>query len=127
MERWIMLVFVIALIGWRSLAVTIPVTSISSDQLQTMMESASDFVLIDVREPIEYQKGTIPGAILIPLQEIATTEQLANLAKDKKIVVMCHSGARSARAQRQLLDMGYTSVINLDGGIIAWKGPIVTQ
>jgi phage shock protein E len=78
-------------------------------------------VLLDVRTVEEFGEGHIKGAINIPVQNLA--ERLKELpAKDKPIVVYCHSGARSARARRMLMDAGYKDVMDI-GGMSNWKGP----
>src|SRR5436190_10301313 len=77
--------------------------------------------LIDVREQVEWDAGHIAGALFIPLgqldQEIATTVP----DKDTEIILHCRSGARSGRGTAQLLNLGYTNVVNLAGGILAWE------
>jgi rhodanese-related sulfurtransferase len=77
-------------------------------------------VIVDVRNPDEWAAtGIPPGAALIPLPEF---EQRApnELPKDADIYVICNSGNRSRPASQQLIDLGYTSVYNIDGGIQAW-------
>ena len=76
-----------------------------------------DVEMIDVREPAEFQAGRIEGAILIPLQTIPA--RLHDLPKDKKIVVICKVGARSAQAAMFLKAQGF-DVENLEGGMKAW-------
>lgn len=75
-------------------------------------------ILVDVREQNEYDDQHIPGSILIPLSEFA--ERFEELPKDKPLVMQCRSGARSARAGEHLLANGYTDVVNMAGGILAW-------
>lgn len=93
---------------------------IKPDQLLQMIKEEEDFLLIDVREETEFQKGTIPGAVLIPLGELETTDKLVGTDLNTLIVVMCRSGARSARAQQYLFGIGFKNVYNLKGGILAW-------
>ncbi|CAL62830.1 Putative rhodanese-related sulfurtransferase [Herminiimonas arsenicoxydans] len=75
-------------------------------------------ILLDVREPWEYQTCRIEGAISIPMNTIP--DQLAQLDKDAAIVCICHHGARSMRVAHFLESQGYTHVTNLTGGIHAW-------
>jgi sulfur-carrier protein adenylyltransferase/sulfurtransferase len=79
-------------------------------------------LLLDVREPYEHAIARIPGARLIPLAVFAAAVPM--LDRDREIVVHCRSGARSARAVRQLLDAGFTRVWNLAGGIQRWTDDV---
>lgn len=75
-------------------------------------------VLVDVRERNEYTEMRIPGSRLLPLSAFA--EKFEELPKDRALVMQCRSGARSAKAAEYLLANGYTDVVNLAGGILAW-------
>jgi len=79
--------------------------------------SAGSF-LLDVREQSEWEAGHIEGAVLIPLGQLAS--RMGEVPKDKTILVICHSGNRSAQARDQLRDAGYTQVTSVDGGMNAW-------
>jgi rhodanese-related sulfurtransferase len=93
-------------------------------------------VLIDIREPAEYQRGHIPGAVIIPrgLLEFEIIPALERLgtgvpAADCDIVLYCGTGGRSALAAKSLDAMGFKNVKSMDGGIVAWaeaKLPIET-
>lgn len=76
-------------------------------------------VLLDVRTEEEYGQGYIPGAVLLPVDEIS--KKAAEVLKDKgeTIIVYCRTGRRSANASGELADMGYTKVYDL-GGIVSW-------
>ncbi|GAA5512251.1 thiosulfate sulfurtransferase GlpE [Deinococcus carri] len=76
-------------------------------------------LLVDVREPNEYQDVHAQGAQLLPLSEFEA--RYAELPRDRELVMICRSGARSARAGQYLLDHGYTRVVNLEGGTLAWQ------
>lgn len=78
-----------------------------------------DVFLLDVREQSEYDAGHIAGNTLIPTGSIA--ERLAEIPKDKEVIVYCHSGNRSAQVAQFLNDQGYTNVHNMLGGIVAWQ------
>lgn len=75
-------------------------------------------VLVDVREQNEYDEAHIPGSRLIALSKFA--EGHAALPKDKPLIMQCRSGARSGQATQFLLQNGYTDVVNMAGGILAW-------
>ena len=96
--------------------------SITVSQLKNMIDNNEDFQLIDVREQHEYDNANING-ILIPMGEIAS--RYDEISKDKKVIVQCRSGARSANVigfLEQIFD--YTNLYNLEGGIIAWANEI---
>ena len=75
--------------------------------------------LIDVREPDEYAAGHIPGITLIPMGEVAA--RLAELPRDKEIIVTCRTGNRSGQVADLLREQGFTNVHNMTGGIVAWE------
>ncbi len=76
-------------------------------------------VLMDVRTPEEYTEAYIPGAVLLPLDDIAQKAETVLPDKDAVIILYCRSGRRSAIAAEELMDMGYKTVYDL-GGIIDW-------
>lgn len=72
-----------------------------------------DRVIIDVREPSEYDSGHVKGAINIPPQDLlAGSRQLADVAKDTELVPYCRTGSRSAVAKNILATQGYTNIVN---------------
>ena len=73
--------------------------------------------LLDVRQPAEFEEARIPGAVLIPLAELP--DRLAELPEGEPVLVVCRSGARSARACEFLAEQGYDST-NVAGGVLAW-------
>ncbi len=80
-------------------------------------------VFLDVREPHEIEaSGMIPGAVHIPMHEIQG--RLDELDPDKAVIVYCAAGMRSMDVGAFLLQQGFASVSNLNGGLNAWKGPI---
>lgn len=95
------------------------VKSISVEELKRMQTENIDFTLIDVREPHEYELGNIGGK-LIPLSNIINEKQL--IPKNGQVIIHCKSGARSTKAIELLQQkLGYTNLMNLEGGIVAWK------
>jgi len=78
----------------------------------------NEVTLLDVREPHEWNVSHLEGAIHIPLQQLP--KRLAEVPRDKEIVVYCRMGGRSAHAQHFMKDNGFTRVRNLAGGLIAW-------
>jgi adenylyltransferase/sulfurtransferase len=91
--------------------------SINVAELKAMQERNEDFQLIDVREQYEYDEANM-GALLIPMGEIM--ERQGEILKDKKVVVHCRSGARSANVIGFLESQGFDNLYNLEGGIMAW-------
>lgn len=85
-------------------------------------DPADNFFLLDVREPHEHQIANIPAATLIPLGQLPN--RLAELPRDREIVVHCKSGTRSAKATALLLENGFTRVKNMKGGILAWSDKV---
>lgn len=77
----------------------------------------SDGILLDVREPKEWQLGTLPGAVLIPMSELQA--RIHEIPKDKPILCICRSGARSQQVAAFLKFNGYDSVTNMAGGMKA--------
>ena len=80
-------------------------------------------VLLDVREPWEFQTASIPGGLLMPMGEVASRAH-TELDPDAPIVVMCHHGARSLNVAMWLRDQGFTHAQSLAGGIDAWSRSI---
>ena len=96
-------------------AVEKPVKEILPEQLYEWLQNGEDIQVIDVREPDEYEMANI-GAILIPLATVA--EQASRILRNKKVVIHCKGGSRSAKAIRELEDtFGYDNLYNLKGGI----------
>jgi len=98
------------------------IPTMSAHELKRKMDAREPFELIDVREAFEYEIARIDGAKLIPLGEVA--ERAEELARERPIVVHCHSGQRSAQAVRLLQQRGFATVFNLEGGIDAWSDQI---
>ena len=93
---------------------------ISQAQAKEIMDTRSDFILLDVRTEKEFAAGHIKGAILIPDYEIRLRAEKELPDKAKTILVYCRSGRRSKLAARDLAELGYTDVLEF-GGIIDWK------
>lgn len=81
--------------------------------------SESDRILLDVREPFEFAEGHIPGSILMPLGRVAV--EAGDLPRDATVYVICRSGNRSVTASEILVQLGFTDVRNVMGGILAWQ------
>jgi rhodanese-related sulfurtransferase len=90
-------------------------------ELKPLLE-ARQVTLLDVRTPEELEMAALPGAVHIPMAEIAS--RLAELDRARPIVVMCHHGVRSEMAGRFLERNGFAEVAHLAGGIDAWSRQI---
>lgn len=99
---------------------------ISQDEAKLMMKDDDGHVIVDVRRADEYAKGHIPGAILIPNEEIGTEPPEELPDKNQIILVYCRTGRRSKEASQKLAEMGYVNVYEF-GGIEDWTGDIVTD
>jgi sulfur-carrier protein adenylyltransferase/sulfurtransferase len=102
--------------------VPVTVPEISAREVKRMMDDRKPFVLVDVREPHEYQICYIPGSTLIPLGEIPRRMHELNSADE--IVVHCRSGQRSAQAVAFLMKAGFRKIHNLQGGVLAWADEV---
>ena len=102
-------------------------STITVEELKDMIDSGKDFELIDVREPNEYEIVSIPGATLIPKDEILSGRALAQLPQNKPIVLHCKSGARSAEALAAVQAAGFRDAVHVQGGVLAWANRIDTS
>lgn len=102
-------------------------STISVVDLKRMMDNNEKIYLVDVREPAEFDILSIPEATLVPKDEILTGRALAALPHDRKIVLYCKSGTRSAQCLAALKDAGFSDALHLAGGVIAWATEIDTS
>lgn len=97
------------------------IPEITVEELKSKMDKKETFVLLDVREPHEYEIAKIPGSKLIPLGELP--QRVGELDKSAKLIVHCKMGGRSARAVQLLRSQGFDAT-NVAGGITAWSESI---
>jgi len=102
-------------------------STITVEELKDMIDAGKDFELVDVREPNEYEIVSIPGAKLIPKDEILSGRALAQLPQNKPIVLHCKSGARSAEALAAVQAAGFRDAVHVQGGVLAWANRIDTS
>lgn len=79
-----------------------------------------DLVVLDVRTPEEYAEGHLEGAVLVDFYDADFADQLAALDPDAPYLVYCRSGNRSGQALSVMEQLGFSSVVDVDGGIVAW-------
>ena len=99
---------------------------ISMDEAVNMMAQETGYIILDVRRADEFAAGHIPNAINVPNESIGTDEIPELPDKDQLIMVYCRSGRRSKEASEKLVKLGYTNIVEF-GGILDWKGEIVTD
>ena len=103
-------------------SVTIPELTVY--ELKSKLDKKEDFLLLDVREPSEYQVAKIPGSKLIPLGELPNRLKELETYKDREVVAHCKMGGRSAKAVELLIRSGFKNVRNVVGGINEWSNKI---
>ena len=99
---------------------------ISMDEAVNMMAEETGYIILDVRRADEFAEGHIPGAINVANESIGTDEIPELPDKKQLIMVYCRSGRRSKEAAEKLVKLGYTNIVEF-GGILDWKGEIVTD
>ena len=87
----------------------------------------TSIVILDVRTPEEFREGHLPNAILMDYYADDFRAQINKLDKNARYLVYCRTGRRSSDAIRMMRMDGFKSLQNMDGGIVQWTGPIVTQ
>lgn len=97
------------------------IQEISVDELKRMQQAKEDFILIDVRERDEIERGTIPGAVPLPRGILERDIDQVTTDRNKKLVLYCGGGYRSALAALNLKKMGYKTPISMAGGWKAWQ------
>jgi molybdopterin/thiamine biosynthesis adenylyltransferase/rhodanese-related sulfurtransferase len=110
-------------VGHSDASLSAGVPGISAPELAVELSSDAAPLLVDVRGPDEREIASIPGAVAIHLDEFRDGSAFAHdelAAKDRRIVMMCKVGGRSTEAARLAQAAGYTQVVNLDGGVLAW-------
>jgi molybdopterin/thiamine biosynthesis adenylyltransferase/rhodanese-related sulfurtransferase len=99
-------------------------STITATDLKGMLDRGDDIFLVDVREPNEYEIVSIPGATLIPKDQFLTGAALEKLPQDKRIVLHCKSGARSAEALAVVKNAGFADAVHVGGGVLAWVSQV---
>jgi sulfur-carrier protein adenylyltransferase/sulfurtransferase len=99
-------------------------STITAKDLKNMMDNDENIFVVDVREPNEYEIVSIPGATLIPKGEFLSGAALEKLPQDKRIVLHCKSGARSAEALAVVKDAGFSDAVHVGGGVLAWVSQV---
>ncbi len=99
-------------------------STITASELKDLLDSDKPVYLVDVREPAEWEIVSIPGATLIPKDEILRGDALASLPQDKQIVLYCKTGVRSAETLAAVKNAGFSDAVHVQGGVIGWVNQI---
>ncbi|MEU7749079.1 adenylyltransferase/sulfurtransferase MoeZ [Nonomuraea sp. NPDC049158] len=99
-------------------------STITARELKAMQDNGDDIFLVDVREINEYEIVSIPGATLIPKGEFLNGSALEKLPQDKRIVLHCKSGARSAEALAIVKNAGFSDAVHVGGGVLSWVATV---
>lgn len=98
---------------------------IAAEEVQRRLEAGEVLLLVDIREPFEWQaSGVIPGARLAPMRPFLLT-QLDTVEKEAEVIVICAHAVRSADAAVYMTAKGFKNVKSMAGGMSVWRGPVV--
>ena len=99
-------------------------STITARQLKDMQDAGENIFLVDVREPNEYEIVSIPGSVLIPKGEFLSGAALERLPQNKRVVLHCKSGARSAECLAIVKNAGLSDAVHVGGGVLSWVATI---
>jgi adenylyltransferase/sulfurtransferase len=99
-------------------------STITARQLKDMQDAGENIFLVDVREPNEYEIVSIPGSVLIPKGDFLSGAALEQLPQDKRLVLHCKSGARSAECLAIVKNAGFSDAVHVGGGVLSWVATI---
>ena len=118
MRRPFLLLAAVALLAGGSLAIGAVARNISPLDAMALLTQRQQLFLLDVRTPEEYRQARLDGAHLIPVDQVV--RRLAEIPRDRPVLVYCAVGSRSAQVFNYLARQGYPEVYNLEGGIYEW-------
>jgi sulfur-carrier protein adenylyltransferase/sulfurtransferase len=100
-------------------------STITAAELKAMLDQDDKKIfLVDVREPNEYEIVSIPGSVLIPKDQFLNGSALEHLPQDRRIVLHCKSGARSAECLAVVKNAGFADAVHVGGGVLAWVSTV---
>lgn len=117
---WIVIAAIVTYFAYSKGWILADFETISPKQAYTLLKNGDNVTLLDVRTPEEFAHEHIQGALSVPLQLLNKNLSKLQSAKEKKIIVYCHSGSRSVAASRILAKNGFVP-LNVKGGITQWK------
>ncbi|HVA96154.1 MAG TPA: rhodanese-like domain-containing protein [Candidatus Acidoferrales bacterium] len=99
------------------------IPEVDASEVKKALDEKKDCILLDVRTPMEYEKTHIKTGINLSVENFSNKDKIENLIpdKDKTIYVYCLSGSRSSQAVQAMIEYGYTNVINMKSGLLAWR------
>ncbi|PYE45433.1 rhodanese-like domain-containing protein [Paenibacillus barcinonensis] len=100
-------------------------THLKANEFRQAIKSNNPGMVVDVREPAEYNRGFIPGAVNIPLSQLQ--QRLSEIPQNKQVFLYCQSGMRSKSAAKILSKHGYDQISNLKGGVSAWRDKLASK
>ncbi|MBU1096024.1 MAG: rhodanese-like domain-containing protein [Bacteroidetes bacterium] len=101
--------------------------NLNSHDFEKQFSDDKNSVLLDVRTPMENAEERIPNSILIDLYSPNFAKEIEKLDKTKSYYIYCRSGNRSYHAGRQMINMGFEKIYNLESGIIGWHGEVESE
>lgn len=113
-------IMLIAALGCKRASASASIVEVQTGEALTMWRN-EEAVIIDIRTQDEYQEGHIPGAALIPLDQLGS--RMNEVPRDRKVLLICRSGNRSAKGTSLLRSSGFDNVYNVTGGMLEWRGP----
>jgi len=99
-------------------------STITAAELKEMLDRKDDIFQIDVREPNEYEIVSIPGSVLIPKEQFLNGSALERLPQDRRIILHCKSGVRSAECLAVVKNAGFSDAVHLGGGVLSWVNTV---
>jgi len=102
-------------------------STITPKTLKQWIDEGRSIQIIDVREPAEYEIVSIPGSVLIPKNEFIMGDALSKLPQDKRIVLHCKTGVRSAEALAIVKNAGFADAVHLGSGVVGWVNQIAPE
>jgi adenylyltransferase/sulfurtransferase len=99
-------------------------STITANQLKEKLDAGEKLLLVDVREPNEYEIVSIPGATLIPKNEFLLGNALEKLPQDRQVVLYCKTGVRSAEVLALVKNAGFADAVHVGGGVVGWVNQV---
>jgi rhodanese-related sulfurtransferase len=120
---WIFMTLVMSLFLSGCSSIGTKYDSISQEEAADIMASGDEYTIVDVRTQEEYGQAHIPGAVLVPIEDIRENKLDLLPDKDRELLLYCRTGRRAEDAAQLLVDAGYSNVKEF-GGILTWKGEV---
>lgn len=99
------------------------IKTLTASEVERKLANREEVFVVDVREPREFHAGHIPDALLLPADTFADRYS-RDLDADDEVILVCGRGKTSEAAARYLVSQGFTNVATMEGGMLAWVGPL---